>query len=166
MDECQSGLHRCGEGQLCHNLPGSYRCECQTGYQYDSFRRMCVGMLDIIHITMQRKRTCCTYSRTERKVELCTFCLFSLVPQFHARSLPSFLSSRSSSLSHYCTATPLLCLPLLLLLFIILRWESCCCMPASAAGSCSSHWADHVSCCRGPSFCPCRRCCCCCSLCL
>lgn len=50
VDECQSNLHRCGEGQLCHNLPGSYRCECQTGYQYDSFRRMCVGMMDIIYI--------------------------------------------------------------------------------------------------------------------
>ncbi len=49
VDECQNSLHRCGEGQLCHNLPGSYRCECQTGYQYDSFRRTCVGMLDIIH---------------------------------------------------------------------------------------------------------------------
>lgn len=46
VDECQGSLHRCGEGQLCHNLPGSYRCECQTGYQYDSFRRMCVGMYD------------------------------------------------------------------------------------------------------------------------
>ncbi|XP_029995516.1 fibulin-2-like isoform X2 [Sphaeramia orbicularis] len=44
VDECESGLHRCGEGQLCHNLPGSYRCECQTGYQYDSFRRMCVDV--------------------------------------------------------------------------------------------------------------------------
>lgn len=50
VDECQSSLHRCGEGQLCHNLPGSYRCECQTGYQYDSFRRMCVGMLEVIRI--------------------------------------------------------------------------------------------------------------------
>ncbi|KAJ0036930.1 hypothetical protein NQD34_005607, partial [Periophthalmus magnuspinnatus] len=44
VDECQSGLHRCGEGQLCHNMAGSYRCECQTGYQYDSFRRICVDI--------------------------------------------------------------------------------------------------------------------------
>lgn len=58
VDECQSGLHRCGEGQLCHNLPGSYRCECQTGYQYDSFRRMCVGMVDIVYIIMQKEYIC------------------------------------------------------------------------------------------------------------
>ncbi|XP_072305026.1 fibulin-2-like [Eucyclogobius newberryi] len=44
VDECQSGLSRCGEGQLCHNMAGSYRCECQTGYQYDTFRRMCVDI--------------------------------------------------------------------------------------------------------------------------
>lgn len=46
VDECQSSQHRCVESQLCHNLPGSYRCECQSGYQYDSFRRMCVGMFN------------------------------------------------------------------------------------------------------------------------
>uniref|UniRef100_A0A3Q0QZ31 Fibulin 2 n=1 Tax=Amphilophus citrinellus TaxID=61819 RepID=A0A3Q0QZ31_AMPCI len=50
-----NNLHRCGEGQLCHNLPGSYRCECQTGYQYDSFRRMCV---DINECWSYRGRLC------------------------------------------------------------------------------------------------------------
>ena len=43
VDECQNNLHRCGDGQLCNNLPGSYRCDCQPGYQYDSYRRTCVG---------------------------------------------------------------------------------------------------------------------------
>lgn len=57
VDECQSNVHRCGEGQLCHNLPGSYRCECRTGYQYDSFRRMCVGMKDITYV-IWRKSSC------------------------------------------------------------------------------------------------------------
>uniref|UniRef100_A0AAV2M0K3 Fibulin 2 n=1 Tax=Knipowitschia caucasica TaxID=637954 RepID=A0AAV2M0K3_KNICA len=44
VDECEGGLHRCGEGQLCHNMAGSYRCECQTGYQYDSFGKTCVDV--------------------------------------------------------------------------------------------------------------------------
>lgn len=43
VDECQTGVHRCGEGQLCHNLPGGYRCDCKMGYQYDSFSRSCIG---------------------------------------------------------------------------------------------------------------------------
>lgn len=42
-DECQMGTHRCGVGQICHNLPGSYRCDCQTGYQYDALHKACTG---------------------------------------------------------------------------------------------------------------------------
>ncbi|KAM7041104.1 fibulin-2 isoform 3-T6 [Acridotheres tristis] len=44
VDECQTGVHRCGEGQLCHNLPGGYRCDCKMGYQYDSFSRSCIDI--------------------------------------------------------------------------------------------------------------------------
>lgn len=84
VDECQSSAHRCGDGQLCHNLPGSYRCECQTGYQYDSFRRTCVGKVDI--------RSCFS---------------FSVFPANSALSLPcSSLHVPSLELLH-----PLLCLP-------------------------------------------------------
>lgn len=43
VDECQTGTHRCAGGQICHNLPGSYRCDCQTGYQYDALRQVCTG---------------------------------------------------------------------------------------------------------------------------
>ena len=43
IDECQMGTHRCGVGQICHNLPGSYRCDCQTGYQYDAVSKVCTG---------------------------------------------------------------------------------------------------------------------------
>lgn len=46
VDECETGTHRCSEGQICHNLPGSYRCDCQTGYQYDAIRRVCIGMFN------------------------------------------------------------------------------------------------------------------------
>lgn len=104
VDECQSSLHRCGEGQLCHNLPGSYRCECQTGYQYDSFRRMCVGMTSY---------TSCMLSFKTNK-QLCTFCPVFPVTFCSLCSLPSLhlpmifnsfarLYSRPSSLSTNCS---------------------------------------------------------------
>lgn len=105
VDECQNSLHRCGEDQLCNNLPGSYRCECQTGYQYDSFRRMCVGMLDTVHVVMHNKYT--VQVLRENKVELYTFCL-SVLPILLSPSLPLALH-HYFTLSHYCPATPLLC---------------------------------------------------------
>lgn len=43
VNECETGVHRCGEGQVCHNLPGSYRCDCKAGFQRDAFGRSCIG---------------------------------------------------------------------------------------------------------------------------
>lgn len=43
VNECETGVHQCGEGQVCHNLPGSYRCDCKAGFQRDAFGRACVG---------------------------------------------------------------------------------------------------------------------------
>lgn len=111
VDECQSNQHRC---HLCVNLPGSYRCECQLGYQYDSFRRMCVGMFDIIHNIM--------HAQFEEKpngalylLPLAPFLplgflliLFSpspfLLPFITFLTLFALLCSRPSSPSTYCAA--------------------------------------------------------------
>lgn len=76
VDECQSVQHRCGEGQLCHNMPGSYRCECLTGYQYDSFRRMCIG---VYGIACSIRRNIDVQSVTDNKLEIYIFYLQSCV---------------------------------------------------------------------------------------
>ncbi|XP_072328637.1 fibulin-2 isoform X2 [Scyliorhinus torazame] len=44
VDECQSGVHQCGEGQVCQNIPGNYRCDCKSGYQYNSLSRTCIDV--------------------------------------------------------------------------------------------------------------------------
>uniref|UniRef100_A0A8C2TH29 Nidogen 2 n=1 Tax=Coturnix japonica TaxID=93934 RepID=A0A8C2TH29_COTJA len=33
VDECEEGLSQCGPFSVCLNVPGSYRCECHSGYQ-------------------------------------------------------------------------------------------------------------------------------------
>lgn len=44
VNECETGVHQCGEGQVCHNLPGSYRCDCKAGFQRDAFGRACIDV--------------------------------------------------------------------------------------------------------------------------
>ncbi|OXB64072.1 hypothetical protein ASZ78_001692, partial [Callipepla squamata] len=33
VDECEEGLGQCGPFSVCLNVPGSYRCECRSGYR-------------------------------------------------------------------------------------------------------------------------------------
>lgn len=32
VDECSDSTHTCGAGATCHNLDGTYSCECASGY--------------------------------------------------------------------------------------------------------------------------------------
>lgn len=42
IDECKSAENVC-VGHACINLLGSYRCECQAGYIFNSISRVCEG---------------------------------------------------------------------------------------------------------------------------
>nr|XP_033808788.1 nidogen-2 [Geotrypetes seraphini] len=42
VNECEVGLSRCSQHAVCVNLPGSYRCECQSEYQFAADGRTCV----------------------------------------------------------------------------------------------------------------------------
>lgn len=33
---------------MCHNLPGSYRCDCKAGFQQDPFSRSCIGRWGLV----------------------------------------------------------------------------------------------------------------------
>ena len=41
INECGSGLHDCD--QVCHNIPGSYRCSCAEGFTLVSDNATCEG---------------------------------------------------------------------------------------------------------------------------
>uniref|UniRef100_A0A671UBP2 Nidogen 2 n=1 Tax=Sparus aurata TaxID=8175 RepID=A0A671UBP2_SPAAU len=43
IDECAEGLSTCGAHAQCMNLPGSHRCQCQSGFEFGFDGRTCVG---------------------------------------------------------------------------------------------------------------------------
>uniref|UniRef100_A0A671U8B5 Nidogen 2 n=1 Tax=Sparus aurata TaxID=8175 RepID=A0A671U8B5_SPAAU len=42
IDECAEGLSTCGAHAQCMNLPGSHRCQCQSGFEFGFDGRTCV----------------------------------------------------------------------------------------------------------------------------
>lgn len=48
VDECSSSDQPCGEGHVCINGPGNYRCECKSGYSFDVISRTCIGKLHLL----------------------------------------------------------------------------------------------------------------------
>ncbi|XP_074960432.1 nidogen-2 isoform X2 [Phalacrocorax aristotelis] len=45
VDECAEGLSQCGPFTICLNVPGSYRCECRSGYQLAEDGQACVPLV-------------------------------------------------------------------------------------------------------------------------
>ncbi|XP_047432398.1 nidogen-2 isoform X6 [Mugil cephalus] len=43
INECAEGLSTCGDHAECVNLPGSHRCQCQSGYEFGYDGRTCVA---------------------------------------------------------------------------------------------------------------------------
>ncbi|NXQ87783.1 NID2 protein, partial [Nyctibius grandis] len=44
VDECAEGLSQCGPFTVCRNVPGSYRCECRSGYGPAEDGQACVPL--------------------------------------------------------------------------------------------------------------------------
>ncbi|XP_060736413.1 nidogen-2 isoform X1 [Tachysurus vachellii] len=44
VDECTEGLSSCGRHAECVNLPGSHRCQCQSGFEYGHDSRTCIDV--------------------------------------------------------------------------------------------------------------------------
>ncbi|XP_034040107.1 nidogen-1 [Thalassophryne amazonica] len=42
IDECRETPHICGPHAICNNQPGTFRCECEDGYQFSSDGRTCI----------------------------------------------------------------------------------------------------------------------------
>ena len=49
IDECASQKDDCDPlAEVCINTVGGYRCECQTGYSFDSHLKKCLGELCMV----------------------------------------------------------------------------------------------------------------------
>uniref|UniRef100_A0A087XDF4 Nidogen 2 n=1 Tax=Poecilia formosa TaxID=48698 RepID=A0A087XDF4_POEFO len=44
IDECAEGLSSCGDYSQCLNLPGTHRCQCQSGFELSYESRTCVAL--------------------------------------------------------------------------------------------------------------------------
>uniref|UniRef100_A0A7N8YPF2 Nidogen 2a (osteonidogen) n=1 Tax=Mastacembelus armatus TaxID=205130 RepID=A0A7N8YPF2_9TELE len=53
IDECAEGLTSCGAHSQCVNLPGSHRCQCQSGYEFGYDERTCVGKLHNLCVALE-----------------------------------------------------------------------------------------------------------------
>uniref|UniRef100_A0A3Q2P057 Nidogen 1 n=1 Tax=Fundulus heteroclitus TaxID=8078 RepID=A0A3Q2P057_FUNHE len=42
IDECRENPRICGPNSVCNNQPGTFRCECEDGYQFGSDGRTCI----------------------------------------------------------------------------------------------------------------------------
>lgn len=48
IDECRENPQVCGPSAVCSNQPGTFRCECFTGFTFASDGRTCIGMFELI----------------------------------------------------------------------------------------------------------------------
>uniref|UniRef100_A0A8C8SBX3 Nidogen 2 n=1 Tax=Pelusios castaneus TaxID=367368 RepID=A0A8C8SBX3_9SAUR len=63
VDECAESFHRCGHGSVCINSPGSYRCECLSGYQLVVDRHSCVPIPPPSNPCEDGRHTCASTDR-------------------------------------------------------------------------------------------------------
>ncbi|XP_075782312.1 nidogen-2 [Pelodiscus sinensis] len=63
IDECAEGAGRCGPRSVCVNAPGSYRCECPSGYRLAADRQACVPIAPPSNPCADGTHTCAPAAR-------------------------------------------------------------------------------------------------------
>ena len=88
IDECSEGTDDCDDNALCTNSPGSFDCECNSGY--DGTGQSCSGKEDLKYINSSQqfcpksKNAVCAYIKHRRYFHLN---IKFLVNHFHAKRL-------------------------------------------------------------------------------
>ncbi|KAM4591603.1 nidogen-1 [Odontesthes bonariensis] len=58
IDECSDEPQICGPNAICNNQPGTFRCECEDGYQFGSDGRTCIEVDGPVDHCEQGTHTC------------------------------------------------------------------------------------------------------------
>uniref|UniRef100_A0A8D0AXU5 Nidogen 2 n=1 Tax=Sander lucioperca TaxID=283035 RepID=A0A8D0AXU5_SANLU len=94
INECDEGLSSCGAHSQCVNLPGSHRCQCQSGYEFGFDGRTCVDKWS--------NDTMCVLPWNVWRREVLLVCVCPpLTCQFFSSSAPSFFLDIDE-----CSSTP------------------------------------------------------------
>jgi len=64
LDECTSGSHNCGS-QQCINLPGSYKCRCAAGFEFNEVTMRCE---DVNECTKFEGHVCSLHATCENTI--------------------------------------------------------------------------------------------------
>ncbi|KAM7385835.1 hypothetical protein PAMP_001890 [Pampus punctatissimus] len=58
IDECQENPQICSSHAICNNQPGTFRCECVDGYQFDSDGQTCIEVNQPVDACEEGTHTC------------------------------------------------------------------------------------------------------------
>ncbi|XP_027697430.1 nidogen-2 isoform X2 [Vombatus ursinus] len=65
INECATGSHLCGHNSVCVNLPGSYRCECQSGYEFAEDKHTCISIVPPSNPCEEGSHNCAPVERAQ-----------------------------------------------------------------------------------------------------
>ncbi|XP_051833902.1 nidogen-2 isoform X2 [Antechinus flavipes] len=65
VNECTTGSHLCGHNSVCVNLPGSYRCECHSGYEFGEDKHTCILIASSFNPCEEGNHNCASVERAQ-----------------------------------------------------------------------------------------------------
>uniref|UniRef100_A0A8D3BKF4 Nidogen 2a (osteonidogen) n=1 Tax=Scophthalmus maximus TaxID=52904 RepID=A0A8D3BKF4_SCOMX len=72
VDECAESSSSCGAHAQCVNLPGSHRCQCQSGYEFGYDGRTCVGKWQLFDVALVCPLRCIFGAHSAAYVDECS----------------------------------------------------------------------------------------------